>query len=59
MVQSNPLCRLETADTADQRRIDALSNRFTIIIMIDDIYMMMVIQKVYDHMMMINHLYCW
>merc|ERR1712037_922761 len=28
MVQSNPLCRLETADTADQRRIDALSNRW-------------------------------
>merc|ERR1712037_1093258 len=28
MVQSNPLCRLETADTADQRRVDALSNRW-------------------------------
>merc|ERR1712088_420511 len=28
MVQSNPLCRLETADTTEQRRIDALSNRW-------------------------------
>ena len=28
MVQSNPLCRLETADTAEERRIGALSNRY-------------------------------
>lgn len=34
MVQSNPLCRLETADTADQRRIDALSNRYHIYVML-------------------------
>merc|ERR1712130_805544 len=27
-VQSNPLCRLDTADTTEQRRIDALSNRW-------------------------------
>ena len=27
MVQSNPLCRLETADTTEERRIAALSNR--------------------------------
>ena len=29
MVQSNPLCRLETADTAEERRVAALSKRFS------------------------------
>jgi len=28
MVQSNPLCRLETADTAEERRVAALSKRW-------------------------------